>query len=599
MSDPSLFVSPLVRQAARNLHQLEVLTANPLWTNLFYRANFWRAWWVMAVTPDEATAWLPALAFAVSCEEDANVLAEFAWWPLSEPLPPEALPWRDRLIQVWEQYPAATTWKKTIRLFALVRLDRRAERLPEWLREARRALDLEPEDRHLRLAALAGWRPRPGDAPPHGDKAEAAQAWVRFWEKLYQHPGSQPDGLFAATALLHLTEAGWLPSGPSPERLREKFRQRVQQVQQWPVSYFERSVLRMLLSSVPADASAPERRQQDIRKWLELTHRNVQWEKREAVWDMLAAWQREGVLERCGIDREQLQELSLLPDLARTLEWEQHGEVLLAMMKYVPEAVEVSAHPEAARAVVAHWEALSRNGNWRIRPEAWVARWNLRRAGVLTAEEQTRFGADYVESIGVENDPDVLLALAQITPPGTFPLATWAGRLSDQNDRCRLAARLAIHGWLVEVMEGTNGEWRMASGSEASGEQRVASSELPLATHQSPLAIIRRQVRQVMRRAGQEGTDAGTVAPFVNLPPDVLPDFRRLREIETALAAGQMPPPPDAAAENRVTPRAVPARLPEAHPRTDPPGITDRTTGRTAGSDPQARHPFPEVIRHE
>jgi len=599
MSDPSLFVSPLVRQAARNLHQLEVLTANPLWTNLFYRANFWRAWWVMAVTPDEATAWLPALAFAVSCEEDANVLAEFAWWPLSEPLPPEALPWRDRLIQVWEQYPAATTWKKTIRLFALVRLDRRAERLPEWLREARRALDLEPEDRHLRLAALAGWRPRPGDAPPHGGKAEAAQAWVRFWEKLYQHPGSQPDGLFAATALLHLTEAGWLPSGPSPERLREKFRQRVQQVQQWPVSYFERSVLRMLLSSVPADASAPERRQQDIRKWLELTHRNVQWEKREAVWDMLAAWQREGVLERCGIDREQLQELSLLPDLARTLEWEQHGEVLLAMMKYVPEAVEVSAHPEAARAVVAHWEALSRNGNWRIRPEAWVARWNLRRAGVLTAEEQTRFGADYVESIGVENDPDVLLALAQITPPGTFPLATWAGRLSDQNDRCRLAARLAIHGWLVEVMEGTNGEWRMASGSEASGEQRVASSELPLATHQSPLAIIRRQVRQVMRRAGQEGTDAGTVAPFVNLPPDVLPDFRRLHEIETALAAGQMPPPPDAAAENRVTPRAVPARLPEAHPRTDPPGITDRTTGRTAGSDPQARHPFPEVIRHE
>jgi hypothetical protein len=79
----------------------------------------------------------------------------------------------------------------------------------------------------------------------------------------------------------------------------------------------------------------------------------------------------------------------------------------------------------------------------------------------------------------------------------------------------------------------------------------------------------------------------------------VLPDFRRLHEIETALAAGQMPPPPDAAAENRATPRAVPARLPEAHPRTGPPGITDRTTGRTADSDPKARHPFPEVIRHE
>ena len=104
-------------------------------------------------------------------------------------------------------------------------------------------------------------------------------------------------------------------------------------------------------------------------------------------------------------------------------------------------------------------------------------------------------------------------------------------------------------------------------------------------------------MRQVLRRAGQEVT--GTVAPFVNLPHDVLPDFRRLHEIETALAAEQMPPPPDAAAENRATPRAGPARLPESHPRTGPPGITDRTTGRTAGSEPPARHPFPEVVRHE
>ena len=106
-------------------------------------------------------------------------------------------------------------------------------------------------------------------------------------------------------------------------------------------------------------------------------------------------------------------------------------------------------------------------------------------------------------------------------------------------------------------------------------------------------------MRQVLRRAGQD-TDAGTVAPFVNLPPEVLPDFRRLREIETALAAGQMPPPATAAGTgNRPAPCTVPARLPETQPRTDPPGITDRTTGRTAGSDPQARHPFPEVIRHE
>jgi len=254
----------------------------------------------------------------------------------------------------------------------------------------------------------------------------------------------------------------------------------------------------------------------------------------------------------------------LLPDLARALKWELDSDVLLAMAGYIPGAVEVSAHPKAVRAVVARWEALSRNDDGGIRQAAWVARWNFLLAGVLTAEEQERFGADYMDAIRSEKERAVLLALARVTPPGTFPLATWAGRLSDQDDRCRLAAQLAIHGWLVDT---------------AGGGQR-------------------RQVRQALRRAGQEGTDAGTVAPFVDLPPEVLPDFRRLREIETALAAGQIPPP-DAGAGNRPIPRTVPARLPESHPRTDPPGITDRTTGRTADSDPKARHPFPEVIRHE
>jgi len=575
MSDPSL--SPLVRQAARNLLALEWLSQSNVWRpNPFCRRSFWRTRRMMAVTPDETAAWLPALAFAVSCEKDADVLAEFARWTLPEPLPPEARPWRDRLIQVWEQYPADTTWEKTIRLAALVRLDRRVERLPEWLREARRAPDLRRYDRHLRLAALAGWRPRPDDGPPHGDKTEAAQAWVRFWEERYRTPGSELNGLIAATALLHLAEAGWLPSGPSPERLREEFRQRVQQ---GPASYHKRSVFRMLLSSVPADASAPEQQQQDIRKWLELTRRNVSREKREAVWGMLAAWQREGVLERSG--RGRLPEPPrLLPDLAQTLEWERNDDVLLAMAGYIPGAAEVSAHPKVARAVVARWEALSRNDSWGIRLAAWVARWNLRRAGVLTAEEQGRFGADYMDTIRSEKERAVLLALARITPPGTFPLATWAGRLSARNDWRRLAAQLAIHDWLVDM---------------AGGGQRVASSDQPLAARHSPLATGRRQVRQALRRAGQEGAGNRPVAPFVNLPPKVLPDFRRLREIESALAAGQMPPPPDAAAGNRSAPRAVPARLPEAHPRTDPPGIT----GRTAGSEPPARHPFPEVIRHE
>ena len=603
MSDPSLFVSPLARQAARNLRTVEWLSENNTWSSdSFYRWVFWRTRRMMAVTPDEAAAWLPAMNLTVSREKNPGVLAELTRWPLPEPLPPEALPWRDRLIRSWEQYRPAIVWGETTRLAALVRLDRRLERLPEWLAEAYQALDRMPENRHSHLAVLAGWRPRPGDVPPHGDKAEAAQAWVRFWEKRYRTPDSELDGLIAATALLHLAEAGWLPSGPSPERLREEFRQRVRQ---YPISYDDRSVLQKALASVPAGSPSPE--QQNIMAWLELTHRNVPREKREAVWGMLAAWQREDILERSGrgqlpAGRGRLPEPPLLlSDLARALEWEQDRDVLLAMAGYVPVLAEVRAHPEAARAVIARWEALSLNDDWGIRQTAWVARWNLRRAGVVTADEQSRFGADYMKAIGSENGREILLTLAQITPPGTFPLATWAGRLSDQNDWCRLAAHLAIHGRLVEVMEGASGEWegrpagrpyewRVASGSsQLAARQYGQFPELPLR-----LAITRRQVRQVLRRAGQESMDAGTVAPFVNFPPEVWPDFRRLREIETALSSGHPPASPDTGAGNRPIPRTVPARLPEAHP-----GITDRTAGRTAGSKPPARPPSPETIRHE
>jgi len=104
----------------------------------------------------------------------------------------------------------------------------------------------------------------------------------------------------------------------------------------------------------------------------------------------------------------------------------------------------------------------------------------------------------------------------------------------------------------------------------------VVNGEWRVEDHHSLLATHRRQVRQALRRAGQEGTDAGTVAPFVNLPPEVLPDFRRLHEIETALAAGQMPPPSlDAGMESQPAPRAVLTRLPEAPPRINPPGNTD------------------------
>jgi hypothetical protein len=215
------------------------------------------------------------------------------------------------------------------------------------------------------------------------------------------------------------------------------------------------------------------------------------------------------------------------------------------------------------RAIIARWEALSQSDNWLISQAAWqaawVGRWNFLRAGALTAEEQARFAADYVDDIRWRRRRYVLLTLAQIRPPGPFPLGDWIRRLSDENNACRLAAHLAIHGWLVDM---------------AGGEQR-------------------RQMRQVLRRAGQD-TDAGTVTPFVNLPPKVWPDFRRLRKIETALAARQMPPP-DAAAENRSAPRAVPARLPEAHPRTGPPG----GTGPAATAKSTTRPPSPEEARHE
>ena len=474
-------VSPLVRQAAWNLHRLELLlmAGTFAWTNSVYYQYFWRTQRMMAVTPEEAAAWLPAVAVTVQRETWIPVLEELTYWPLPEPLPPEAIPWRDALIQSWEQHPAATDWHKSIRLAALVRLDRRAERLPEWLAETRQSLDLERYHRYFRLAGLAGWRPRPGDRPPHTGSTEvahgtdstgAAPAWIRFWEELYRSPDL--NSLMATAALLHLAGAGWLPSGPSPERLREEF---LRQMRQQYTSSSDRLVLRILLSSVPAGSPTSEREGKNVMDWLELTRWNTRWEKREAVWEMLAAWQRESILQRCGggrgrlRDGGRLQKLSLLPDLARTLEWERDNDVLRAMAGYVPDLAEVRAHPEAMRAIIARWEALSRNYDWEIRQAAWVARWNFLRAGVLTAEEQGRFSSDYVDAIRSEKGRAVLLVLAQMNPSGLFPLGKWVRHLLGGNYGCRLAAGVAIHRWLVEVE---------SSGQRVAGSgQRVASSK--------------------------------------------------------------------------------------------------------------------------
>ena len=77
MSDPSLFASPLARQAARNLHRLELMAENTAWSsNWFYRWNFWRFQQILVQTPDGAAAWLPALAITLHQKQDCYVLDE-------------------------------------------------------------------------------------------------------------------------------------------------------------------------------------------------------------------------------------------------------------------------------------------------------------------------------------------------------------------------------------------------------------------------------------------------------------------------------------------------------------------------------------------
>jgi len=147
-----------------------------------------------------------------------------------------------------------------------------------------------------------------------------------------------------------------------------------------------------------------------------------------------------------------------------------------------------------------------------------------------------------------------------------------------------------------------NGEWFRSEWRVASGSSLLTTRYSLLATRQYGqfpelplrLAIARRQVRQALRRAGQDIGD-GTVAPFVNLPPEVWLDFRRLREIETALAAGHLPLSPDTGTGNRLVPCAVSARLPEAHPRTDRTGIT----GRMAGSESTTMNPMTGAHCHQ
>ena len=64
MSSPSLFASPLVRQAARNLRTVEWLSGNDAWRfNWLCRRDFWRTRRMMARTPDEAAALAASYGF--------------------------------------------------------------------------------------------------------------------------------------------------------------------------------------------------------------------------------------------------------------------------------------------------------------------------------------------------------------------------------------------------------------------------------------------------------------------------------------------------------------------------------------------------------
>jgi len=77
MSEHHLAVSPLVCQAARNLHTVEWLSENNTWrSDWLCRDYFWRTRRMMAVTPDDAAAWLPALAITLHQKQDCYVLDE-------------------------------------------------------------------------------------------------------------------------------------------------------------------------------------------------------------------------------------------------------------------------------------------------------------------------------------------------------------------------------------------------------------------------------------------------------------------------------------------------------------------------------------------
>ena len=240
-----------------------------------------------------------------------------------------------------------------------------------------------------------------------------------------------------------------------------------------------------------------ERLRRMAEEWQEMPHPKFLWTERYVDWNILMTWQRAGVLERCGMD--------LAPLMKTALETETDDDVIRIMSWWVPSPTEVAGHPQTMTSIADWWRDITRDEPASERRQTgWVARWNLMRAGVgsggatSSAALAETVRADYLVAVASESDPDVLLTLAMLSPPGPLPLKTWPDQLMDWNRLCRLAAGLDVQRYILEVMEGAsgkeaNGKWRMAE--LASSESRVASGELLLATRRSPLASLQLAAR--------------------------------------------------------------------------------------------------------
>jgi hypothetical protein len=303
--------------------------------------------------------------------------------------------------------------------------------------------------RHFRLAALAGWRPQPGATL----SSSTLRRWVHFWEGQRQASEVSARRLIATQALLNLTESGFrLSETVVNGLLRDLSALRSERY------FFQTRSFWNIWNPTRMTVIPLERLRRMAEEWQEMTHPKFLWTERYVAWNILMTWQRAGVLERCG--------MNLAPLMKTALETETDDDVIRIMSWWVPSPTEVAAHPQTITSIADWWRDITRDEPASERRQAgWVARWNLMRAGVgsggaaSSAALAETLRADYLAAVASESDPNVLLTLAMLSPPGPFPLKTWLDRLMDWNSLCRLAARLAVQRYILKVMEGARGEW--------------------------------------------------------------------------------------------------------------------------------------------